>query len=384
MYDISKLPDGIEKLFLDLENRIMSDVVRRIKKTGEITSTADMQLLKYAATGNSTREIQEELRKALVMSDEELNKIYADIVDKLYVQNESLYITLNKQFIPYESNYELQQMVNAIKLQTASEIKNITKSMGFLVDMGYGKKVFSPFSEYYQQILDKAVIDIATGSFDYNTVLRKTVKEMTASGIRTVRYESGFTNRITVATRRATMTGIRQLFSQMTEMNAAALGTEDFEVSAHVGARPDHQRWQGQVYSKQELVDVCGLGTGPGLCGWNCYHTYLPFVKGVSVRAYADEQLTKMAQRDNQTYEWDGKEMPRYELSQEQRKMETLMRKQRQDVVLLKKGWASWEDVQIAKTKYATTLHEYQSFCKRTKLKNQIQRVYMDGLGRIA
>ena len=35
------LPLRTEKLFYDLQDRIYADIVRRIKKTGEITSTAD-------------------------------------------------------------------------------------------------------------------------------------------------------------------------------------------------------------------------------------------------------------------------------------------------------------------------------------------------------
>ena len=38
------LSSQIEKHFADLEMRIMDDVVRRIKKTGKITSTADWQI----------------------------------------------------------------------------------------------------------------------------------------------------------------------------------------------------------------------------------------------------------------------------------------------------------------------------------------------------
>lgn len=38
---------GVERKFRNLENRIMEDVVRRIKKTGQITSSADYQLNRY-------------------------------------------------------------------------------------------------------------------------------------------------------------------------------------------------------------------------------------------------------------------------------------------------------------------------------------------------
>ena len=57
------LPLQMEKLFYDLQNRIYADVVRRIKKTGEITSTADYQINKLLILGNSTEFIEQELKQ---------------------------------------------------------------------------------------------------------------------------------------------------------------------------------------------------------------------------------------------------------------------------------------------------------------------------------
>lgn len=97
---------------------------------------------------------------------------------------------------------------------------------------------------------------------------------MTNSGVRWIEYESGWHNRITVAARGAVMTGVSQLTGKISEMNAEKLGTEYFEIDWHAGARPSHAEWQGKVWSKEELVTVCGLGTVTGLNGANCYHTY--------------------------------------------------------------------------------------------------------------
>ena len=91
-------------------------------------------------------------------------------------------------------------------------------------------------------------MDIQSGAFDYNTVLRRTINQMTASGIRYIEYDSGHRDRVNVAVRRAVLTGFRQVQGKINEQVAAELGTEYVEVSAHVGARPDHQVWQGRVF----------------------------------------------------------------------------------------------------------------------------------------
>ena len=62
----------VEKLFYDLQSRIFSDIVRRIKKTGKITSTADYQIQKLRILGNSTEFIEQELKKTLDLSYPEI------------------------------------------------------------------------------------------------------------------------------------------------------------------------------------------------------------------------------------------------------------------------------------------------------------------------
>ena len=128
---------------------------------------------------------------------------------------------------------------------------------------------------------------------------------MTNSGLRTVDYASGHSNRVTAAARRAVSTGLNQVVGKINEENAEKLGTNYFEVSWHSGARPSHQVWQGRVYSKEELESVCGLGTVTGLCGANCYHSYSPFTPGITPRTYTDEQLDKMNAEENKPVEYN-------------------------------------------------------------------------------
>lgn len=379
--EMEHLPLQLEKMFLELQNRIMRDVVRRIKKTGGITSTADYQLNRIQIIGNSTEFIESEIKRLSGLTDPELWEIYDTVIEKDYTRTKEIYEQVNAHFTPYEDNEQMQTWAKAILSQTKHEIQNITRSMGFALDYG-GKKVFTPFSEYYQKYLDRACMDIVTGAFDYNTVLRRVVKEMTASGIRTVNSASGYGNRAPVAVRRAVMTGVHQLAAQINEQVAKDLGTDTYEVTWHAGHRPSHW-WGGNVYTKQELISICRLGEVDGLCGANCKHSYFAFVDGVSVRTYTSEQLREMEANEQVARSYQGKIYNAYEAQQRQRTLETRMRKQRSDIDLLKKGKASQLDIQAAQAKYLNTLREYQGFSKKMELPEQMQRVYMDGLGRV-
>ena len=379
-----RLSRQIEKHFSDLEIRIMEDIVRRIRKTGKITSTADWQINRLRILGYSSEDIEQMLKETLNKSYPEMFELYDKVIDWEYVRNKEVYEQVNAEFIPYEENEELQQITEALIRQSGDDLQNITKSLGFYLDYGTGEKVLTPLAQVYQKYLDAACMDIVSGAFDYNTVIRRVVTQLTNSGLRQIDYASGRANRIDVAARRAVMTGVSQLSGKISEMNAEKLGTEHFEVEWHAGARPTHAVWQGRVYSKEELTTVCGLGTVTGLLGANCYHMYYPFGPGISVRNWTDEWLEEQNRKENTPKSFNGKEYTLYEAKQRQRQMETCMRAQREKVELLKKGDADPDDIMIARAKYQGQLNEYSRFCKKMGLTEERERIYYDMRGRVA
>jgi len=322
------------------------------------------------------------IKTALNLSYPEVFELYDKVIDWEYVRNKDIYEQVNAEYIPYEDNKELQQLTDGFIRQ--SNLRNVTKSMGFYVDYGGGRLVMTPLSDIYQGYLDQAITGVVYGTFDYNTMIRKVVTQLTKSGLRSIDYASGWHSRVDVAARRAVMTGVSQLTGKISEMNADKLGTEHYEVAWHAGARPSHAVWQGKVWSKEQLVTVCGLGTVTGLLGANCYHEYYPFVKGVSERNWSDSWLAEQNRKESIPKTFNGKEYTLYEARQQQRKMETAMRAQREKAVLLKQGGADPDDVMLAKAKYQGQLGEYTRFCKKMGLQQERERIYYDMRGRVA
>lgn len=383
--DIESVPQPIVSLFNDLEQTIMLDIIRRLQANNkEITRSADWQINRLYELGKSKEEIKSYIKNTLNLSDEQIDKVFSNVISSGYARDKSLYDAVGKSFIPYEDNLQLQQLVNSMITQTKGKLKNITGSLGFaLREPNSTKLTYTPLTDYYQSTLDKAITQIATGAFDYNTVLRNTVKEMTNSGLRYIDYDSGYSSRVSVAVRRAVLTGYNQVVANINESNAEKLETNYFETTYHSGARPTHQPWQGRVYSKEELVSVCGLGTVTGLCGANCYHNYYPFIKGVSERTYTDEELDRMNKEDNEKREFRGKSYTKYEALQRQRKLETIMRAERQEIKLLTEGGAGDDDIMSANARYNKTSDEYARLSKAMNLPQQRQRVNIDGLENI-
>lgn len=370
---------GHEQIFLGLEQRIMDDIARRIRQTGVITRTADFQINQIKRLGYHDADIKKMIQETLSVSQAYVDNLYAKALKTDYIDNKKLYQGLGKEFIPFEKNTLLQNILKTVKLKTNEEMKNLTGSMGFVINAGSGNKAVK-LTDYLQSVLDQAVIDINAGAFDYNTILTSTVKQMTNSGVRWIDYESGYHNRITVAARRAVMKSISDMAATAAEDTAEKLGIDTFEVSAHANARPEHASWQGKVYTKKELISICGLGTITGLHGANCYHDYYPFVKGLSKRAYTDHQLKQM--RNDGPKEYKGKSYTGYEAKQRMRQLETNMRAQREAIRLLKDNGA--DDLKILETqvRYRQTMKEYVDFADKMQMKQQKERIFMDGNGK--
>lgn len=378
--EIEALPSAMEQLYRSLQLNIMSDLTERLKANGEeITSAADWQINRLYELGVSKDEIDSLIQSTLNVSDDEIDRIYDEVVKSGYARNEELYTSKGKEYIPYAENKQLQQLVKAVKNQTKSEYRNITGSLGFAVRNADNTLSFTPLADFYQRTLDNGLMQIASGAVDYNTVLKKAVKAMTDSGLRTVDYASGWSNRVDVAARRALMTGFNQVVAKVNEDNAEQLGTEYFEVSYHRGARPTHQVWQGRVYSKKELETVCGLGTVTGLCGANCYHSYSPFIKGIDTPTYSEEELDRMNEEENTPKEYNGKTYTAYEAQQRQRQLETAMRADRQKIELLTQGGADDDTITGAKAKYFQRQDEYVKFSKAMGLPEQWERITVNG-----
>lgn len=378
--EIEKLAAKTGNIFSRLEVRIMKDIIRRIKENGFVTASADWQISRLKQLGESEQTIKQLIQDALGASDEELERIFSDEVYEQYYGHAHAYELANMQQVPFEENEALLRIVEAMKEQLRGEYRNLTGSMGFAFRGAGGKLQYSPLANAYRTIMDNAVSDITSGAFDYNAVLKRTVSDLTSSGLRWIDYDSGRRDRVDVAARRAVLTGFRQVQGKINEQVAAELHTDMYEVSYHVGARPSHQPWQGRVWSMEQLKSVCGLGSVTGLCGANCYHDYKPFPPG-SIRTYTDDQLAAMAKKENATKQYNnGREYNTYEALQQQRKMERVMRAQRQKIKLLEEGGADQNDIILAKARYQGQMQTYKDFSEKMQLPEQKARIMQDGL----
>ncbi len=377
----------IEKLFRTLELDVLIDICRRLRLAKEITRSADYQFFRLAQLSAFKKNYVKLVRAILDVSEDELERLYQDVIASGYARDVEIYRSASEGLVPFEENTHLQQIVEACKRQSNDDLENITGTTGF-VEADKGR--VTPLSQFFVNILDKAHLEISTGAFTYDQAIGRAIRDMSLSGLRCIHSEihgdsqwinyenegkKPWSNRIDVAARRAVMTGIVQATNRIAEMNAETLGTNMFEVSAHATARPTHMVWQGKVYTKEELVSVCGLGEVTGLQGANCYHHYDIFIPGISKRRYTDEQLEEMQRAANRKKAWKGKENTLYEAKQRQLQLETLMRDANRRIEMYKASGLR-DELAAEETRRNALYQEYRAFSRHFGLQEQINRVY--------
>lgn len=383
---LDSVPDPLVDLYTDLEEKILKDICRRFKWSGEATESAIAQMKILQERGVSLEDIEKFIRETLNLSEKELD----EIIDRAVDRNRQYYDRLIEKADILNAEFRgLDREIAAIRRQTHDELFNLTQSMGFAIRNGREVE-FLPVAKTYQKVLDDASAQVLSGAVDYNTAIRDAVKRLTDSGLQTIDYASGWHNRVDVAVRRAVMTGVSQLSSQYAEQAAEELETDLREVTAHSGARDtgtgwqNHKSWQGKVYSVKagdkypSIYTVCGWGMVDGLEGANCRHHHYPFVEGVSERTYTDEQLENI---DPPPFEYQGKTYSAYEATQKQRQIERAIRKSKREFVGYEAAGQT-EAAQDSAIRLRRLSQEYKAFSKSAGLRTQPERARVDVFGR--
>lgn len=373
-----RAPERVIGLYSELEEYIIHDIARRLAKTGKLTGAAAYQAARAKELGTAKADIAKEVAYTLNASEKYISQtLYAATMESLEA-DDTLYKKAGKNpTSPRQSRY-IQNYVKAISRQTQEEMKNFTRSMGFQTTTGFKK-----IAQYYQHALDFAHLKITTGATDYNTAIRQAVKEISDSGLRFVDYKSGWVNHADVAVRRAVLTGIQQTAGHLAEMRADEMGISTMEITAHAGARPSHAVWQGQIVDRSGqdprflTLDDIGYGAGDGFKGWNCRHDWAPFIPGISVPSYTQEQLKNI---DPPPVEYNGKTYTYYEATQRQRQIETAMRKTKRELIAY--DGAGDKDMFTAKSiLLRRQREEYAAFSKAANIRPKMERTGVLGYG---
>ena len=395
-------------LYQELEQNVIADVARRVKKTGRYTETAEIMAKSLMELGYSPAKIQSEVMKVLradnayKMAVAENTKAYKD-----YVSSEITRVTAtarkegnaivaeagNMAFNNDLSLWEqagkslsepggLRKLIDAMALQTNGELRNLTKSMGF---KGMG---FTAVENVYQHQLDLGLIKLTSGAYSWQQVVNDCVHELAQSGLRSIDYKSGRTMQLDTAVRNCIMTASSQLAGKVTMLNMESTGGTLVEVSQHWGARSDgtrghgdHAYWQGKVYAidkgshKSEcrrlgytirnLEEATGYPSDlKGLHGYKCHHTMYPFFEGISEPNQWEPEPEPVTV--------NGKEYTYYQATQKQRQMERQIRATKREIEAQRTLGGDTKDLQ---SKLRKQTADYKKFSADVDIRPKNERL---------
>ena len=324
--------DQLMMNILGWENSVLQRIAKRIKKYGRL-SLADIKAINNMAVVNSDFEkITKELAKITAKNISQIEKMYADMLAQQHLENEPLYDYRGKKFVPFKDNKELQAIARAYAKSTAGTMVNLSKTKMLCVLDKDGKVV--GLQKHYTDILDKAVMQTASGALDFHSAMRDSIIALGTSGLR-VDYGGGITRRLDTVVRQNLLWGVKQASNEYNEMVGEELNCDGIEIDYHSNPRPSHEFMQGKQYILGKSRTINGKFYENAdealerLKDYGCLHYKVPIICGVSEPRYGDEELKKLKERDKRLFDIDGKEVTGYEAKQKMRRLETAVREQK-------------------------------------------------------
>lgn len=370
---IAALRDRAGQIADPINDYLIEDIARRISQAGQLTSTAQYQIWRAQNLGLSQQEIRQRLQKLLKKSNAEIKKLLTQSAEVGYRFDLDRLPTAAA--IPFEENFVLQQIVRAAVELAQEDFTNLTQTLG-MVDP-YGNAL--PLQDAYRSACDFAFKQVSTGAADYNTAVRRAVKNLTDKGVRVIDYESGVHTSLEAAVRRNIMGGLGLMQEQIAQQNHDAMGCDGWEISAHAASAPDHEPIQGRQYpdAAYEVLNnslVRRIGT------LNCGHTAFPIILGVSSPQYTPEELEKFRIDNEEGVTIDGRHYTMYEATQMQRKMERAVKTQKRRI-LIDEATGDKKKLLTDQIRYQRLEQEYKRFSGAAGLRTQQERMEVVGFG---
>lgn len=391
--------DNLIKPIMDRQESIntlvLSMIADKVREVGEL-SVADINRLKILVSlGADIRQMNEYLAKLLNLQVRDIKFMIKSVAVDTYLDAQPLYDYRFRSFISYEKNTELQRLVLAVGNQTAGTYENLSNSRatGFLIRdlQNPGILKFQSIENTYKSVIDEAIQASQSKVIDYDVAMRRTLKQLSDSGIRRLVWGSGYTQRLDTAVRRNLFDGIRAINQATEDLIGKEIDSDGKELSAHVNCAEDHEPFQGHQFTNAEweklqnsenFEDIDGeqfTGVERIIGIWNCRHIAKSIIIGVSKPKYTKKQLQTFIDNNHKGYTLaNGKHLTMYECTQLQRQLETKIRYAKDEQIIMQHA-GNIEAARLARQKVIRYTQEYNTFSNSCGLKVQKDRTTVSG-----
>lgn len=381
--------DRIISLYQQLEEDILSAIVRRMLKMGYVSDAAKHQIEVLQAAGLLYDDIIQLIADRTDASTAQVKALFEDAGVQTVAIDNDIYEAAGEIPVDIRQDDSMKQVLEAGYKKTLGTMQNLVRTTA------------NNAQTAFIQMCDRIYMQVASGAFSYQEAIRFALRELADTGAY-ITYPTGHTDRLDVAVRRCVLTGVSQTAAAVAKQQAENADCKYMELTAHSGARPEHAKWQGQlvlIKGKRTKLYIDGLkvftlseigyGEGAGFKGWNCRHNWHPYYVGYSTPNYTQEELKKL---DEPCIPYNGKLYTEYEISQMQRAGERKVRAWKRRCITAQEGVNSAIDdvtkaaAQAEYSKSAVHLkaneEKLKDFCKQTGQDRDRFREQVYGFGR--
>lgn len=412
---LEKVIDRLTERINQGNEYIISEIGKSIGQLRTVTPSKAHQLGQLLKYGGNYEKIVAELTKITKLNEKEIYQIFDEVAKNNYEFAEQFYNYRDIDYIPYDEHSTLKNTVDAIAKITADEYVNIsnTRTIGYAIKDDDGNLIFRNIKQTYYEMIDEAILNVDAGKETFDSALYRNLKEIGESGLKVV-YPSTYvdkegrvqyyTRRLDSAIKMNMRDGLRQLHNETQEIFGEEFDADGVEISVHGNPADDHADVQGRQFSKEEyeklqtegyakdyeghLVDMRryskkGNMSFRPISQYNCYHYIFNIVLGVDTPEYTEEQLEKINEENEKGFDFEGKHYTNYEGTQLQRRIETEIRKAK-DNQIIGKASKNVKLIDESQQRITQLTNKYRKLNKISGLPDAISRARVIGYKRVA
>ena len=294
--DYRELENAISRIYSDIETSLVRRICRWLRMNPDGTlDPEDWRLRKLSGLGV----MQVDIRNLLVEESAHNESKVIEAVSKAVDANGKSDIKLYQAIMEYtKQDKGVVLKIAASDMQKAridAVIKNARKALNMTNTLA-----LEASQQSFLDAVNSAYLRVMEGAYTLDDACWYASKALARKGLTIATYNGPTATNISMdaAVRRNVVTSVAQATAEMSKGMAQDLGFDLVQTSAHVGARPQHQLWQGKVFSLSGKSDKypalsapqesggTGYGTAEGLCGCNCRHHFFPYAEGFSPADY--------------------------------------------------------------------------------------------------
>lgn len=371
--------------------RILKELGKIIGEIGELTPSEAYTIAQQLKYGESLNKIVKILSNTSQLTEKEIYKMLEKEAKHNLVLKKIFFQANEIDYIPYEENAPLRNLVREIALATVGTYRNISMTTGLTYLDMYGNKITKPIEQAYWEIVDNAIMNVSTGKESFWQAMKDQLNVIGNAGVQSIEYESGYHRRIDSALRMNLSDGLNELAQRQQELIGNEFQSNGWEITVHENPAEDHEMVQGHIFTNEQYERLNTFGEAKDINGrlidihnkygdfrpigeLNCYHEAFSIVIGVSKPRYTQEELDKIIANNNKGFEFEGKHFSMYEGEQLLRKIELEIRKARETEILARSSGQN-ELLEKMQGRSDKLVHKYYEVTKISGLKTRLQRI---------